>query len=234
MKWTQILGCAAFAAAGASPVAASARPQTYSYAITHPVYGAIGTYDRSSDESEGSTRADAHLRIVVKVLGLVVRRETADQTEVWRAHRLISFQSQNSTNGRRSTISGAAGSGGFLVTSPSGTETAPADVMASDPWSLSRIGPGSVVSTRTGKVSAVQVTGGEADTVLLHGVSQPARHYHVNTATQPNKWEVWINSRGVPIKFRSLETGGAIDFTLVTAPQGAGDVASAAAPERSR
>ncbi|HEX3365658.1 DUF6134 family protein [Phenylobacterium sp.] len=234
MKWTPILGCAALLAAGASPVVAKTSPQIYSYAVTHPVYGAIGTYDRSSDEADGLTRAEAHLRIAVRVLGVVVRRETADQTEVWRDHRLISFQSLNSTNGRRSTISGAAGGDRFAVTSPSGTETAPADVVASDPWSLNRLGPGAVVSTRTGKISSVEVTGGEPETIVLHGVSESARHYHVNTAAQPNKWEVWIDAHGVPVKFRSLETGGAIDFTLVSAPQGAGGVASGTTPGLSR
>jgi hypothetical protein len=234
MKLNPILGCAAFLAVGVAPVAANAPPQVYRYAITHPVYGAIGTYERSSGEAEGLTRADAHVRIAVRVLGVVVRRETSDQTEVWRAHRLISFQSLTSTNGRRSTISGIAGGDGFVVTSPSGAATAPADVVASDPWSLNRMGPGTVVSTRTGKVSPVQVTGGEPETLMLHGVSEPVRHYHVNTATQPNKWEVWIDRRGVPIKFRSLETGGAIDFTLVSAPRGASDAAGATAPERSR
>jgi hypothetical protein len=234
MKWNPVLGCAALLAAGVSPVAAKTSPQTYSYAVTHPVYGAIGTYDRSSDDAEGLTRAESHLRIAVRVLGIVVRRETADQTEVWRAHRLISFQSLNTTNGRRNTISGAAGGNRFVVTSPSGTETAPPDVVASDPWSLNRMGPGTVVSTRTGKISSVEVTGGEPETIMLHGVSARARHYHVNTAAQPNKWEVWIDPRGVPIKFRSLETGGAIDFTLVSAPQDAGDAASVTAPERSR
>ncbi len=216
--------------AAALPAAAKTS-QVYSYIITHPVYGAIGTYERSSSDFDGLTRADAHLRIVVRVLGLVVRRETSDQTEVWRAHRLISFESLTSTNGKPSTIRGVTAGDGFAVTTSSGTKTAPGDVFASDPWFLNRIGHGSVVSTRTGEVSSVEVTGGEADRVLLHGVSEPARHYHVNSARQPNKWEVCINSRGVPIKFRSSETGGAIDFTLVSAPPAAGEPTDAAALE---
>jgi len=229
MKWNPKLSCAALLAVGVSPIAAKTPPQIYSYAISHPMYGSIGTYDRSSKDDEGFMRVDAHLRIVVRVLGVVVRRESADQTEVWRARQLISFQSLTSTNGRRSTISGAAAVNGFVVTSPSGTESAPSDVVASDPWSLNRIGPGTVVSTRTGKISAIEVTGGEPETIMLQGVPEPARHYHVNTAAQLNKWEVWINSRGVPIKFRSLETGGAIDFILKAAPQGAIDPTPATA-----
>lgn len=218
MKLTSAFGVAALLAAGALPAQAKAS-QVYSYAITHPVYGAIGTYNRSSSDSDGLIRADAHLRIVVRVLGVVVRRESSDQTEVWRGHRLISFQSLVSTNGKPSAISGEASGAGFSVTTPSGSETGPADIVASDPWSLNKLGAGSVVSTRTGKISAVQVTGGEVETVALNGTPESARHFHVNTAAQPNKWEVWIDARGVPIKFRSLETGGAIDFTLKPAPE---------------
>jgi hypothetical protein len=219
MKHTSAFGAAALVLACALQAQAKA-PQVYSYAITHPAYGAIGAFSRSSSsDSDGLVRADAHLRIVVRVLGVVVRRETSDQTEVWRGQRLISFRSLNSTNGKASTISGEASGAGFSVTTPSGNETGPAEIVASDPWSLNRLGSGSVVSTRTGKISAVQVTGGEVETVRLNGAPQSARHFHVNTLAQPNKWEVWIDASGVPIKFRSLETGGAIDFTLTAAPE---------------
>lgn len=233
MKWAPIPGCAALLAAGVWPIPTQAAQQTYSYAITHPTYGAIGTYDRRSEEAEGATRAVAHLRIAVRILGVVVRRETADQTEIWRGKRLASFQSLTSTNGKQAEISGEARGDRFLVTSPSGTRTAPADIVASDPWSLNRLGPGTVVSTRTGKINSVEVTGGEPETLLLRGVSEPVRHYHVSTTTQPNKWEVWINQRGVPIKFRSVETGGAIDFTLVSPLPDADDVAGPASSGRS-
>lgn len=234
MNWIATLGCLALVGAAISPANAGAAPQTYSYAITHPTYGAIGTYERSSDEVDGTIRAEARLRIAVRILGVVVRRETANQSEVWRGRRLLSFQSLNNTNGRPAIISGEASGTGFLVTSPTGTAAAPADVVASDPWSLSRTGPATVVSLRTGKISAVEVTGGQSETLTLRGVPEAVRHYHVNTATQPNKWEVWINQRGVPIKFRSLETGGAIDFTLTAAPQSAGEAAVAAGPGRGR
>lgn len=220
-----MLGCVALIGAGAAPAAAQAAPQTYSYAITHPRYGAIGTYDRTSDNADGNTRAQAHLKIVVKILGVVVHRETADQSEVWRGSRLMSFRSVTTTNGRRLDASGEASGDRFLVTSPSGIAAAPGDVVASDPWSLNRMGRGTVVSIKTGKISSVDVTGGEPDTVTLHGISEPARHYHVNTPDQLNKWEVWINRQGVPIKFRTLEGSTPIDFTLVSSPQPAGAVA---------
>ena len=96
--------------------------------------------------------------MVVRILGLVVHRETADQGEVWRGGRLMSFQSLTITNGRRLSVSGKADGARFLVTSPSGVAVAPADVVASDPWSLTRTGSGVVVSIRTGKIDAVRRT----------------------------------------------------------------------------
>jgi hypothetical protein len=90
--------------------------------------------------------------------------------------------------------------------------------MISDPFTLNRMGPGTVVSTLTGKIWPVQVTDGGIEAVSVRSLTQSARHYHVNTPGQANKWEVWIDARGVPIKFRSLEGGGAIDFDLMSGP----------------
>jgi hypothetical protein len=216
MKPKIVIACAALAATGLVAASAQAAPQTYRYAVSHPVFGAIGTYERTSESADGAMRVQAHLNIAVRILGAVVRRESADQTEEWRGRRLMSFQSLTRSDGRRSTISGQASGAGFRVTSPSGTVTAPGDIVASDPWALNRMGSATVVSTRTGKISPVEVIGGERDTVVLASGSQPARHYHVNAPGEANKWEVWINRSGVPIKFRSQETGGAIDFTLVS------------------
>ena len=142
MTWASILGCAAIVGVQLSPVAANAGTQTYRYVITHARYGPIGAYDRTIDDTGGVTRAQSRLRIVVKLLGIVVHRESADQTESWRGKRLMSFQSVTTTNGRQLSVSGAARDDRFMVTSPSGTTAAPADVAASDPWSLNRLGPG--------------------------------------------------------------------------------------------
>jgi hypothetical protein len=216
MKSFQILLGTALAGALLAPCAAFAAPQTYDYVITHSRYGKIGTYDRTIDESGGVTHAQSHLRIAVKMLGMVVHRENAEQSETWRGKRLVAFHSVTTSNGKPMTVSGEARANSFVVTSPAGTATAPADVAATDPWGFSRMGPAEVVSLKSGKIEPVNVTGGEADAVMMQGVRQPARHFHVSTSTQPNKWEVWLDPEGVPIKFRSLERGDAVDFTLTS------------------
>ena len=67
----------------------------------------------------------------------------------------------------------------------------------------------------------IETTGGEAEKVMVNGVPTLTRHFHVNTVNQPNWWEIWLDARGVPVKFRSLEHGRTIDFTLVDSPKAA-------------
>jgi hypothetical protein len=198
---------------GAAP--AAAQPVTHSYAVSDSRFGAIGVYDRTSDEADGVVRATWRLKVTVRVLGLVVHRETGEQSEVWRAGRLESFRSVIVTNGRSLSVSGEADGARFLVRSPDGVAVAPASVVASDPWQLTQPGAGVVVSIRTGKIDAARVTGGETETLQINGASIPVRHFHVNTS-EPDKWQVWMDRRGVPVKFRSREKGDDIDFTLIS------------------
>src|ERR1039458_4606977 len=131
MKRTLIMGCMALIGAHLAPATAQAAPRTYSYVLTYPLYGAIGTYDRTVDDADGVTRAQSRLRVKVRILGFIVHREDAEQTEVWRGDRLISFQTVTTTNGHRLVVSGEARDNRFMVTSPAGTTAAPADVKPS-------------------------------------------------------------------------------------------------------
>lgn len=106
-----MLGCPATLAAQAPARA----PDVYSYAISYPLYGAIGTHDRTLESIGGATCAHSRIQVVVRILGVVVHRETADQFEVWRGQRLESFQSLTTTNGRPVMVSGVTDGDRFLV-----------------------------------------------------------------------------------------------------------------------
>jgi hypothetical protein len=214
MNWISTLAGLALAAGLLAPAQAAAQPRTFRYAVTHSRYGPIGAYVHTIDEAGGVTRAQSHLDVVVKILGIVVHRESADQTEVWRGGRLASLDSTTLVNGQPQVVHGVAAQNRFLVTTATGTAAAPADVTPSDPWAFSRMGPGVVVSLKSGRIDQVVVSGGEPEAVLVQGRSTPTRHFHVSTTVQPNKWEVWLDAQGVPVKFRSFERGDSVDFTL--------------------
>lgn len=208
--------CIAAFAASTLVGAANAGEYSRSYQVEHPRYGNIGTYVYSVAEANGEVRTERQLRVAVKVLGFVIYRQDADQVETFRGDTLISFQSVTTTNGKPTLAYGVAKAGRFYVTSATGISVAPADVLPSDPWLLKRIGTGFVVSTKSGKIEYVEVTGGETEVVLLDVGPISTRHFHVHTGTQDNKWEVWLDKSGLPIKFRSLEGGTPIDFILTS------------------
>ena len=217
MRATSLLvRTAVVAALLVAPNSASAATRTYVYSVHHAKYGVIGVYTRIVDDGVGQTRARSHLQILVKIMGMTMHRETADQNESWSEGRLKSFQSDTLVNGKDLKVSGQARGDHFEVTTASGTIAAPVDVAASDPWSFSHTGHGTVVSLRSGKLDQVDITGGELERVVAHGVPVMARHFHVSTAAQPDKWEAWLDADGMPVKFRSFDHGDPIDFTLTS------------------
>lgn len=208
---------------GAAP--ALAGQQLYTYSVVHPIYGEIGTFTDMIDRNPEAMRIDAHLRVAVTILGVVAYREESDTTEVLRGNRLVSLHSETNKDGRHLEVHGEAQGDQFLVNATAGTYAAPATIAPSDPWVLKRTGEELVVSTSTGKMVHVQISGGEYDTVSMNGASVPARHYIVNG---DKRQEVWLDSREIPIKFRSDENGTPIDFVLQNATAAAGTTTVAA------
>jgi hypothetical protein len=204
---------------------ALAGQQIYTYSVVHPIYGEIGTLTDTIDRNPEAMRIDARLRIAVKFLGVVAYREEADTTEVLRGNRLVSLQSVTDKDGRHLEVHGEAKGDQFMVNATAGSYAAPGTIAPSDPWLLKRTGEELVVSTATGKLVNVQISGGEYDTVSMGGVSVSARHYIVNG---DKRQEVWLDNREIPIKFRSMENGTPIDFVLQDATAAAGGTRVAA------
>jgi hypothetical protein len=190
--------------------------ETYSYTVRHPSFGEIGTYTDRVDRSGGDVRIETTVHVAVRALGLVLHREDAERTEIWHDGRLAEFHGVTTTNGTRVEIQGAAQRDGFVVSSPGGIAVAPLDIVPSDPWQASRGGSaagcdGVMMSTRTGRFEPVQVTGGATERISVDGLEIPVRHYIIATDKQQ---DVWVDRRGIPIAFRSMENGTPIDFQL--------------------
>lgn len=117
-------------------IPAYAQERVYSFSVVHSVYGNIGTFTESIVRSGGTTRIDSHVRVAVKILGIVAHRKESDRTEIFHGDRLVSLQSATITNGTRRDVQGEAKGDHFTVTSPSGVVEAPGDVAPSDPWVL--------------------------------------------------------------------------------------------------
>jgi Family of unknown function (DUF6134) len=203
---------ASLALAAMASAAAHAAPQIYSYRVIHSLYGEIGTYTNVVEQNGDDTRVDSDLHIAVKILGIVVFRQEARRSEYWRNQRLVSFDGVTVTNGDKIAIRGEARDGGFAVTTPSGTHLAPADVHPSNPWCAMILNADVMMSTRTGKVEHVRVTGGEKESVAFNGSTLRLHQYEI---VSDRHQFVWLDDSGVTVAFRTEENGSPVDFVLV-------------------
>jgi Family of unknown function (DUF6134) len=204
------LGLVGVLVTGAAPASAA---QTYSYVVEHPTYGNIGTYSDTVEQSGDTLRIETKLRVAVKILGIVVHREEADRTELWRANRLVSFHGVTTTNGKPFEVRGEAHDNGFVITSPSGTAVAPANIYTSSPWSTRLPNTGVMMSTKTGRIETVHELGSEQTLVPVLGSEVPVRHFQIVTDKHQ---DVWLDRSGVPVRFRTEVAGTPIDFKLAS------------------
>lgn len=197
-----------------APLANASATHTYNYTVEHPSYGRIGTFSDTVEQDGREKRIDSKLRIAVKILGIVVHREEADRTEVWQDDRLASFHSITTVNGTPIEVRGEARRDGFVITSPSGTTVAPSNVFPSSPW-VARLPDHPVVmmSTKTGKLMSVKALGGEQTLIPVHGNEVPVHHYEF---ISDKRQDVWLDDRGVPVRFRTEQGGKPIDFVLAS------------------
>jgi hypothetical protein len=193
-------------------VAASAdAADIYSYTVRHPTFGEIGTYTDRVERNGDQWRVDTTLHVAVTALGVVLHREEAHRTQLWRGGRLVSFHGVTTTNGDALEIRGEAKNGGFIVATPTGTAVAPADVVPSDPWQAGRASSAMMLSTKTGRLKPVHASGGEPTRLTVQGVELAVRHYAFSS---DQRYEVWANAGGIPIMFRTVENDTPIDFEL--------------------
>jgi len=198
---------------------ALAGQQVYVYSVMHPLYGDIGTFTDRIDRNSISTRIDSQLRIAVTFLGVVAFRQDSDTTEIMHGDRLVSLQSVTDKDGQHLEVHGKIQGDRFVVIATGGSYDGPAAIAPSDPWVLNRTGDETVVFTDTGRIIKMHVSGGGYEMVSVNGTSVSARHFIVMGDRQQ---EVWLDDQEIPIMFRTVEDGTAIDFMLQNVPSMAG------------
>ncbi len=128
-----------------------------------------------------------------------------------RDDRLVSLQSATKKDGEYLEVRGEAQGDQFVVNATAGSFAGPATSLPSDPFVLKGTGEGTMVFTDTGEIISVQVSGGDHGTVSVNGNSVSARHFIIEGVTRR---EVWLDNRGIPVKFRVVDNGTPIDFVL--------------------
>lgn len=194
---------------------ACAETQSYRYEVEHPTFGQIGTYTNIIDQSGDRTHVESVLHVAVRLLGFVVYRQDATRSEDWHNGRLVAFHGVTTTNGTSIDVAGAARGNTFVITTPGDTTLAPADVRTSNPWSPNFLDAHVVMSTKSGQIEDVRISGGNETPVTFDGKTQLLHQYLIDGQ---KRGVVWLDDRSVPIAFKLWEDGTPIQLVLISPP----------------
>lgn len=189
----------------------SAAPQTFQYQVEHPTYGNIGTYTNTVEQQGDKVDVQTQLHVSVKMLGIPLFHQDANREEHWEKGRLVSFQSNTDDNGKEIDINGKAQGDGFVVLSPLGTFTAPAQVHPSNPWAPQVLNTDTMMSTKTGRVLAVTVTDTGENNVTFDGRTMKLHQFFIDGEKHQ---VVWLDENGVVAAFQTEEDGSRVTFVL--------------------
>jgi len=145
------------------------------------------------------------------MLGVRMFREDAARTERWQGNRLVSFRGVTDKGDGPVEVKGEARGSDFVITSSEGTITAPASVHPANPWSANFLGSNTMMRPDSGRIEQVRIGSGQETTVKIDGATIPAVKFEVDGST---KYTVWLDGRGVPVKFVADDDTGKVTFTL--------------------
>lgn len=195
---------------GAGPAVAEV-PAQLSYRVNHSVFGDIGTYTNVVEPTRDGTTVQTRAHFEVKMLGVKMYREDAERTERWQGNRLVSFHGVTDKGHGPAEVKGEAHGNSFVITSPEGTITAPSSVHPANPWSPNFLHSTTMMRPDNGKLEQVQIGAGQETKLQIDGATIPAVKYEVNGST---RYTVWLDERGVPVKFLVDDDTGKVTFTL--------------------
>jgi hypothetical protein len=192
--------------------AAADTPAEFIYRVSHSVFGDIGTYTNTIEPSRDGTTVQTRAHFQVSMLGVRVHREDAERTERWQGNRLVSFHGVTDKGDGPTEVKGEARGNSFVITSSKdGTIVAPASVHPANPWSANFLSSNTMMRPDSGKLEQVRIGSGQETTVKVDGATVPAVKFEIDGST---RYTVWLDGRGVPLKFVVDDDTGKVTFTL--------------------
>jgi hypothetical protein len=200
------------AGASVASSAAADTPAEFIYRVSHSVFGDIGTYTNTVEPGRNGTTVQTQAHFEVSMLGVRVHREDAERTERWQGNRLVSFHGITDKGDGPTEVSGEARGNSFVITSSkNGTIVAPASVHPANPWSANFLSSNTMMRPDSGKLEQVRIGSGQETTVKIDGATVPAVKFEIDGST---RYTVWLDGRGVPVKFVVDDDTGKVTFTL--------------------
>jgi hypothetical protein len=181
--------------------AAAVTPAQFIYRVSHSTFGDIGSYSNTVEPSAAGTTIQTRAHFEVTMLGVRMYREDAQRTERWQGNRLVSFHGVTDKGNGPLEVKGEARGNEFVISS----------VHPANPWSDNFLTSNTMMRPDSGKIEQVRVGGGQETTVKIDGATIPAVKFEIDGST---KYTIWLDGRGVPVKFIADDDTGKVTFTL--------------------
>ena len=199
------------AAGPVTSIAVAETPAQFIYQVSHSTFGDIGSYSNTVEPTGAGTTVQTRAHFEVTMLGVRMHREDATRTERWQGNRLVSFHGVTDKGDGPVEVKGEARGNDFVITSSQGTITAPASVHPANPWSNNFLSSNTMMRPDSGKIEQVRIGSGQETTVKIDDATVSAVKFEIDGST---KYTVWLDGRGVPVKFVADDDTGKVTFTL--------------------
>jgi hypothetical protein len=187
---------------------------TFTYDIEHEQYGEIGTHTVTVKPDADDLIVEVKSRIEVKRLLWTYRFE-ADQKEVWRKGRLVTFDRSTRDDfhddGKEVVVTAHAQGDKLIIDGPSGRTEAPGTILSSHPWNPKIVKQTVLMDAQTGELKKVGIKPLNKEWVTIGGKPVRARKYVVSGELHQ---ELWYDEKGKCVRARFKEKDGFITVKL--------------------
>lgn len=204
--WLAVAG----AVAGGT-VAAPAQQLTFNVQMSP--YGTIGTYKTAKEKNGDSTtiRTEAHIK--VSLAGVVLHRLDMSRIERQIGGRIVHFSGTTTENGKSVAVEGKAVGDHFVITTPTGTVTAPGTIRTTDPWPVAAPGESMAFMPDTGMVTTLHTSNAEQSAITIGEHRIRASHYQIDASSAGERYEIWMDENQTPVLFTIVDRDGTVTFT---------------------
>jgi len=194
-------------------------PEPAEYVIHHETYGEVGrhliTFSCQGDDLVVETVIEGEVRVLMVPLF----KRAGAYREVWRAGRLIAFDSHVVDNGEVYEVSARAEGDHTVIDGRRGRILAPATVVSNHPWNHEVIERTLLFDAQRGRLQQVQVTPAGTETIAVAGREVAARKYRMSGDLER---ELWYDEAGNWLRSRLEHKGARITLTRQRIPIRAG------------
>ena len=181
----------------------------------------IGTHIFSFKKSEGQLTVESEINFEIKKLGIVFYRYHVKGTEIYKAGRLIKFNSKTNQNGKHKYVNLKLEDGEYTIDGSSHKGKVPEDYLLGTWWNHSIVKAKAQISAVSGRIIKQKVTFLGKETIKFGDKSYNTLHYNFSSTDKKldkNKklnTDVWYDEKTLNWVKASFNKKGKWEYRLM-------------------